>query len=368
MQLEEVNMAKRDKEKTLRNKIINEMTEQLKSMLPEVLKVTGFSDELSLNAKIGSKHANFIDIKNEVILSPEQFVALWMNGLIKHLVDLSDRKKYSNDYELQQLIKKHEVVKDYAILFLKRTYLRNFDALSKQRPSVEEATVWIGQENASYGILITPRFKNNNWENDKSEIRHFVKDYWTIGHIMETGLVIPFEQDIMKFSDVDQYLTFFKNTLVRASGSKHEKAIADRYCKFVRDSENPSNIPLLIPEYRYGGIDKKHLYRLDFTIIDPYTLRKFGFELSPWSTHGELTGIKGKSQKEINEIAKANFEKEMKKHKDFFRTHGIYALIYTDSDLQDPDAVFEDMKKYLSPSKASVQLIIHAIDEFLKYE
>ena len=36
---------------------------------------------------------------------------------------------------------------EYTILFLERTYLRNYEALSKVRPSIEEAEIWIGQEN-----------------------------------------------------------------------------------------------------------------------------------------------------------------------------------------------------------------------------
>ncbi|MGJ7530777.1 hypothetical protein [Variovorax sp. GB1P17] len=174
-----------------------------------------------------------------------------------------------------------------------RTYLRQYDALSKKRPLVEEAEIWIGQKNAAYGLLVTPRFKNGVWENDKSEIRHFKPRYWTIGHVWETGFVIPDEDECMHFTDVEQYLSFFRNTLVRNSGSTHELAIARRYCEFVRASEAPQEVPLLIPELRYGGKDVKNEHRLDFTIIDPFTLSKVGFELSPWSTHGLLTGTKG---------------------------------------------------------------------------
>ena len=94
--------------------------------------------------------------------------------------------------------------------------------------------MWIGQENASYGLLVTPRFKNGQWENDKSEIRHFKPNYWTIGHILETGFVVPHEEETINFNDINQYLTFFKNTLVRNSGSSHEMEIAKRYCDYVK--------------------------------------------------------------------------------------------------------------------------------------
>lgn len=362
-------MAKRDPEKTRRNKEINMITENLSDILPTVLSTTGLLSEQSLNAKIGSKYADFIDIKNEVINSPEHFVSLWMDGMISYLENMDqDKREISNYYDLHTMIKDNEDMLDYTLLFLKRTYLRNFQALSKVRPKVEEAEMWIGQKNATYGILITPRFKNGNWENDKSEIRHFKKDYWTIGHILETGLVIPFEEEKIEFYDIEQYLSFFKNTMVRASGSKHEKAIAKKYCEFVLSSDEPEKVPLLIPEFRYGGLEKNHKYRLDFTIINPYTMEKHGFELSPWSTHGQMTGLKGKTQNEINKIAKENFEKEMKKHKEYYRKHNIFTLIYTDSDLSNPDDLFNEMEKYLCPKKIYKQLLIHSIDRFMSYE
>lgn len=361
-------MTSRDPEQTLRNRVINGLTERLNDLLPRVLEITGYSSELSLKAKIGGKHATFMDIRSEVIVSPEQFVLLWMKGLIRHLDSYGESRRYKADYELFQFIKNYLPVREYTELFLQRTYLRNFHALSRVRPNDEDAVIWIGQENASYGLLVTPRFRDGMWENDGSEIRHFKQNYWTIGHILETGLVVPNENEKIAFSDSEQYLTFFKNVLVRASGSRYEKEIAQLYCNYVRGSSDPLNIPLLIPEFRYGGLDRNHRYRLDFTIIDPYSMSKFGFELSPWSSHGQLTGIRGMTQKQINEIAKANFEREMKKHKEYFRTFGIYILIYTDSDLENIESVFGDMENYLNPKKVPVQLRIHVWDEFMNYE
>ena len=48
--------------------------------------------------------------------------------------------------------------------------------------------------------------------------------------------------------------------------------IAKKYCELVLSSKQPYEIPLLIPELRYGGLQTQHRYRLDFTIINPYTL------------------------------------------------------------------------------------------------
>lgn len=359
-------MAKRDPETTARNKIIKEMSATLKAMLPEVLDKTGFHSEHSLHGKIGSKFADYIDIKNEVIYSSKHFISLWLQGYEADLKSRGNFKENSNSYKTYLLLREHKIFKDYLFLFLERTYLRNIEALSKKRPRVEDAEIWIGQKNADYGLLITPRFINGNWENDKSEIRHFKKPYWSIGHVLETGLLVPNKNEKITFKDIPDYLSFFKNVIVRSSGSKYEMEIAEHYEKYVLSCERPENVPLLIPEFRYEGIDIVHKYRLDFTIIEPTELNKIGFELSPWSTHGYLKKIGGLTQKDINKMAQNNFENEMKKHKNFFKKHGIFTLIYTDSDLADTEKIFVDMRRYLEPQSSGKQLKLHILDDFFR--
>ena len=361
-------MATRDPDKALRNRQITELTQKIDDLKSEVIDLTGFENEHSLNATYGGKHAEYIDVKNQIIETPEQFIALYFQGFLRALEGLGIFASPGNRYYDAFLhIKRHKRVREWLKHFLARTYLRNYDALSKARPAIEDAEIWIGQNNASYGILITPRFKNGKWENDKSEIRHFRAKYWSIGHILTTGFLIPDEDDRIRFGDVEEYLSFFRNTLVRNSGSNHERIIARKYCEFVRASSNPEGIPLLIPELRYGGKDVKHEHRLDFTIVDPHTLSKVGFELSPWSTHGQLSGTKGKTQKAINEEAQTNFEREMRKLKAYFRKFGIPVVVYTDEDLKNHDTMFAEIAGYLSPVKAPKQLQFHAMADFLSF-
>src|SRR3546814_6681425 len=99
------------------------------------------------------------------------------------------------------------MVLEWLKLCREHTYRRKYDAVSKKRQGVEEAEIWICQRNAAYGIFVTPRFKSGVWENDKSEIRHFKPKYWTVGHILETGFVIPDENERITFNDVEQYLS-----------------------------------------------------------------------------------------------------------------------------------------------------------------
>lgn len=360
-------MAKRDPQKTARNKIIKKMGEELKKLRPTVLEESEIHNEHSLHGMIGHKNEYFIDVKNDIIHSPDQYVTMWMNGLMKDIKAIPKpfRSEDNTVYRIYKLIKRQSSYRDYLYLFLKRTFLRNYDALTKTRPKAEESEIWIGQNNANYGILITPRFKNDSWENDNSEIRHFEKKYWSIGHVLSTGLVIPYSSDTITFNTVPEYLNFFKNVLVRNSGSKYELEIAKRYSEFVMNHKNPEDIPLLIPEYRYGGLDKKHKHRLDFTIIESQNLNKFGFELSPWSSHGTLVGTKGKNQKKINEEASENFEKEISKLRDYFKKFNIYTLIYSDSSLKKIDEVFDDMKKYLEPTSVGTQMKFHVYEDIL---
>lgn len=354
-------MAKRDPRKTARNKMILAMKADLRAILPKVLAETGFDDESSLNATIGHKTNFVIDLKNEVINSPEHYVTLWTEGF-KRILDEGTDPSFN---WLFQQVKKSPALKKYLDTFLRRSYLKHYDELYKMRPHVEEAEVWIGENNADYGLLVSPRFVKGQWENDKSEIRHFPHRYFSIGHAMTTGLLIPGKKATIPFVDVNAYLAFFEHVLVRKTVSMHQKAVAALYCEFVRESDDPESIPLLIPELRYEGREAKHKYRLDFCIIDADTMDKVGFELSPWSTHGKLTTT-GKTQKQINEEAKANFEKEMAKHKSFFKKYGIFALIYTDQDLEHPQSIFADMRTYLQPRAPAKQLSFHLVEEFFK--
>lgn len=353
-------MAKRDPNKTARNRIISDIKKQLRDLLPIVLKKTGIQSEASLNAQIGHRTDKYFDLKNEIINSQDQFASKWLQGLKTSALEYG----VSSDVWFWGLLKNNGELRNYVILFLKRSYLTHFDELSKNRPTVEAAELWIGQQNANYGLLVTPRFKNGIWENDKSEIRAFTKPYWSIGHVMETGLVIPGQDKKFEFYDIDQYLLFFQETIVRNSGSTYEYQIAGYYYEFVKSCPSPETVPLLIPEFRYAGIAAKHLYRLDFLIINPYTLNKVGFELSPWSTHGYLRKIKGLTQKEINQMAADNFAKEMRKHRAYFKKHDIYCLIYTDHELKNTELLFEeDFIQYLKPEKPPVQLEFQIINE-----
>lgn len=361
-------MTKRDPRQTAINKRDKEMSTKLKTLLPVVLKSTGIKTVQSLHGLIGHKNEYFIDVKNEIINSEEEYVTKWLSGLKKSVSKIPEhfRTTENSKYYIFKSIQLNKDFRDYLYLFLQRTFLRNINAYTKARPKIEESEIWIGQNNADYGILITPRFNRDNWENDKSEIRHFNQKYWSIGHILKTGLLVPFNNSKFEFKTAEEYLNFFKNIIVRNSGSNYEFKIAEKYSQFVLNHSNPNDIPLLIPEFRYRGLTKKHEHRLDFTIIQSTDLNKIGFELSPWSTHGKLKGVKKKTQIVVNKEASENFEKEISKLRKYFKKYNIYSLIYSDKSLKDLDSIFEDMKSYLEPKTSDRQLKLHIYDEIMK--
>ncbi|MES2801722.1 MAG: topoisomerase [Bdellovibrionota bacterium] len=355
-------MKKRDLEKAKRNQQIKDLTQQLRAKLPNVLKSARITSEGSLHGLVGGKNKSFIeDIYDKQILTPDEFISLWAEGF-----QLQTTGWGAGFQNLRGRLNRSEPLREYLLLFLKRTFLREYDSLSRPRPKSDLAEVWIGSNKLAWGLLVTPRFneKNSSWENDRSEVRHFSKKYWSIGHILETGFVVPHKNRKQSFSDTKGYLDFFVNTLVRQSGSPFEIKIAELYEQYVLASDDPEGVPLLIPEYRYGGIASEHEYRLDFTIFNEGVRQpKVGFELSPWSSHGYLRKIKGMTQKEVNQIANDNFQKEINKHAKFFKNRDVVVQIYSDDKLKDTNLIFEDMKKYLEMQPEKIQLNFTALND-----
>ena len=125
-----------------------------------------------------------------------------------------------------------------------------------------------------------------------------------------------------------------------------------------------------IPRTRATSLGNKYIKEKGLatsTGCESLLARKEGFELSPWSTHGYLSGVKDKKQAEVNAEARANFEKEMQKCKDYYRKYQIFTIIYTDSDLLDMDQIFEEMERYLRPERENRQLLDATLEEFAQF-
>jgi hypothetical protein len=72
------------------------------------------------------------------------------------------------------------------------------------------------------------------------------------------------------------------------------------------------------------------------------------------------------NQTQINALAADNFAKEMKKHRSFFKKHGVMCLIFTDDDLQDIQGIFDEyVLPCLESEKPKIQLSFQIMEEML---
>jgi hypothetical protein len=258
-------------------------------------------------------------------------------------------------------------------LFHERNFYRYHLARTRKKPSEDLWELWVGQTKMDYGLLITPRYvEAAGWENDVSEIRHVKFDYWTIGHVLTTGLVTTDEDEPMMFESAKDYLHHFRVAMVRPNGSLYGNALAKAYSDFVLEQDDPTWVPLLIPEFRYEGKEVDHKYRLDFCIFSAPKNTRVGFELSPWSSHGVVKGIKkleaAGGKKAVEDKRKEMFEKEMGKRNDYFEKFGITTITFTDNNLKNIDACFKTMKEYLVPQGTNMPSQPEVDEEIENYQ
>jgi hypothetical protein len=107
---------KRDANRTARNRLITRLKDQLRALLPRVLIDTHLTEQ-QLNAKLGSKNDDFLDLQNEVVLSQDQFVSRWLTGL-KDSVEAGESP--ACDWIWRNL-RSSKHFKEYVVLFLQRS-------------------------------------------------------------------------------------------------------------------------------------------------------------------------------------------------------------------------------------------------------
>ncbi len=104
-------MTSRIPAKTIRSQQIAVLSSQIENLMTEVLALTGFKNKLSINATYGGKYAEYIDIKNEVIGTPEQFISLYFQGFLRVLEDFGVFAKSGNRHcDAFCHVKKHKKV------------------------------------------------------------------------------------------------------------------------------------------------------------------------------------------------------------------------------------------------------------------
>lgn len=349
------------------------MTARLKAIQDKALirfeEITGKKSIHSFHAMMGANNNIYVDSMNSVFLDPNDFITRWLEGLtvqVKKRVEADTLKPKSygvnREFFLMHALQ-DTVLREYLFLFLTRNFYRNFKERVRSKPNESLWSIWFGSGNLVWGLLISPEMRNDDWAVDRSEIRRSDFNFWTIRHVMKTGLIDPESNEPVRFKKPDDFIQFYRSVLKRVSNSQYEKAIADRYIDYLKKSDTPYEEPFLIPELRYAGKETKHKYRLDYTILNPYTMELVGFEISPSSTHMAIPKIKDVKKVEMNRDLSLMWAKEMEKRNNYFSKFGITTITFTDEELKDIDACFDIISKYLSARGVAQNTLTGSLDK-----
>lgn len=349
------------------------MTARLKAIQDKALirfeEITRKNSIHSFHAMMGANNNIYVDSMNSVFLDPNDFITRWLEGLtvqVKKRVEADTLKPKSygvnREFFLMHALQ-DTVLREYLFLFLTRNFYRNFKERVRSKPNESLWSIWFGSGNLVWGLLISPEMRNDDWAVDRSEIRRSDFNFWTIRHVMKTGLIDPESNEPVRFKKPDDFIQFYRSVLKRVSNSQYEKAIADRYIDYLKKSDAPYEEPFLIPELRYAGKETKHKYRLDYTILNPYTMELVGFEISPSSTHMAIPKIKDVKKVEMNRDLSLMWAKEMEKRNNYFSKFGITTFTFTDEELKDIDACFDIISKYLSARGVAKNTLTGSLDK-----
>lgn len=225
-----------------------------------------------MHAHIGRNNNTFVDSVRTQFAGPDDFIARWLSGLQAKLseIEVSGRRQYGRRKHSEEIVYdalQNCTLRVYALKFLERNFYRNFQARIRAKPDDALWSIWFGSGNLFWGLIISPAWRNAEWTKDKSQMRREQYHYWTLGHVLATGLIDSESDRPLKFREPSDFYNFYRSVLKRVSNSSYEKGICDRYLDYIIHSEAPLQEPLLIPEFRYAGKDKKHKHRLDFAIL-----------------------------------------------------------------------------------------------------
>jgi len=323
----------------------------------EYVKLDGSNSLHSLHAHIGRNNNTFVNSIRTQFSGPDDFIAQWIAGLNVQLdlIKATGKRNYGGRKNSEQFLLEflqHDFLREYVFKFLERNFYRNFRERIRAKPDEELWSLWFGGGSLAWGLVISPARRDAEWTNDKSQMRREQYDYWTVGHVMKTGLIDPTSDQPLRFGTLDDLLVFYRSVLKRVSNSLYERDVADRYIDYLTKSRRPLNEPFLIPELRYAGKEQKHEYRLDYTVLNPYSLSFVGFEFSPASTHIHLEGIKTKTQQKVNEELAGKWKNEMDKRNGYFGKFGVSIVTFTDTDLKDMSACFSKIESVLTERQA----------------
>jgi hypothetical protein len=362
-----------------------QLTKELEKIRSEVIKRASYIIGENLNVqkfhgRIGNRNTTFVDSMRLQFSDPYDFLSQWVKGLIDKVMSVEEKQRRKYNGHVYQNTSAHELLKfvkdslirDYIFKFLVRNFYREFIPRTRAKPGEILWQLWFGDnQKLIWGLIIAPAYRDKGWTNDRSEVRRADYSYWTIGHVLKTGLIDPMSKKTVTWSSAEQFIDFYRSVLKRLSNPTYEQGIADRYIEYLQNSPDIDDEPFLIPELRYAGLHKEHKYRLDFAVLNSHVMKSTGFELSPSSTHQSISGIRNKTQAQLNQELAQQWNKEMKKRNEYFASFEIPIVTFTDEDLQDLDQCFATIKIYLSQrSAARIALVdmVSRIENFKIYD
>ena len=346
---------------------IKQLDADLKDMLPNVLqRATDLLDYdvtvQSLHGKIGGKFNIYTNVMQDQFPDVHRFQNAWFEGLKKKFELYRRYNTGASVYDIVELLK-DELCLKYILIYIERNFYKHYEERVRQKPNEEHWELWFGST-LLHGLLIAPaKLPDGSWRVDHSEIRRAPYQYWTIGHIFSVGGIIDAKSNgVIPIRNLDEFGNYYTYMIQAQSKSLYEVEICKRYLDYLGHSNNLNDEPFLIPELRYAGKATQHLYRLDFTILNPHTMDYVGFELSPTSTHMHVSG-KNQSVTAYNNQIAQQWEQEIAKRNDYFKTFGITTVTFTDSHLADLDSCFMVMAEFLSKRKKLPQDYTNTIQQ-----
>jgi hypothetical protein len=278
----------------------------------------------SLDGKIGDKDVAFANIKKLSFNTAEQFRNQWLLGL------------YDSDNEELKFLFQDKYIRNYILLLLEKRFLKNQKMYRKIKLKEYEREIYLGENNCVFGVFIAPINTNNIWKSYYLKGLKVPYTYLTVGQIIDEGILKGtinadslYDADLLRVSSrkdiINIYNTFSENA------SSYERKFIEEYINMLQYEEKWKEIPLLLPEVRYDGIDFKHKYRIDFMIINMISGKRIGIELSPYITHTQ---------------DKETWRKEMAKRNEYLKKYNISIITFTDKQLEDIGQCFKYIKDY----------------------
>lgn len=309
---------------------LHELRKQVVLLYQKFVTEKDLSEEkyiMSFEAKVGSKADEFASIKSKRYVSASEFRDAWIMGLIE-----------SNNCELKEMMK-NKILREYIVLLLERSYVKNPNQYTKYKLEISDRELYMGSNDNVIGVFIAPRkekITNYEWRSYYLKGLKTKYTYLTLGQLKHEGYLIrkiindKFCAQLEKVHSLDDVVKFYDNFI--SSGSPFEKKFLNIYINYVKQKNDWTKIPMLLPEVRWGTKSVYHKYRVDYLIVNYYTGERLAIELSPDSTHL------------IGEDIKQEWIKENDKRNSYFFDYKVPTITYTNKYLENIDDCFKKIR------------------------